>query len=65
MSTAQITSSQRQIWNVGIVYSLVILAIGLWVSLATGEWIALLCAGGLVVFPVSGVALLRSRKTSR
>jgi len=59
MSTAQITASRRRIWAGGVVYSLVILAIGLWVSLATGEWIALVCAGGLVVFPISGVALLR------
>jgi len=27
------------------------------VSLATGEWLALLCAAGLVVVPVGGVAL--------
>ena len=65
MSTAQITSSRRLIWAGAIVFSLVILAIGLWVSLATGEWIALLCAGGLVVFPASAVAFLRSRKSSR
>ena len=65
MSTNEITSSRRLIWAGGIVYSLVILAIGLWVSLATGEWIALLCAGGLIVFPVSGLAFFRSRKSSR
>ncbi|MBA8829569.1 hypothetical protein FB555_001678 [Alpinimonas psychrophila] len=64
MSTAQITSSRRRFWIFGIVYSLVILAAGLWVSLATGEWIAFFCAGGLVVFPVGGVAL-RSCKSSR
>ena len=65
MSTAQITSTQRRIWIFGIIYSLAILATGLWVSLATGEWIALFCAGGLVVFPVSAVALFRSRKSPR
>jgi uncharacterized membrane protein (DUF2068 family) len=65
MSTAQITSSRRLIWAGAIVYSLAIPAMGLWVSLATGEWIALLLAGGLVVFPVGGVAFLRSRKPPR
>jgi hypothetical protein len=34
-----------------------VLAIGLAVSVATGEWIALLCASGLVILPIGGMAL--------
>ncbi|MBG6215041.1 putative membrane protein [Cryobacterium sp. CAN_C3] len=64
MSTAHITSVRRRMWIIGIVCSLAILAFGLWVSVATGEWIALLCAGGLIVLPVGGVAT-RLHKSSR
>jgi hypothetical protein len=42
-------------------WSILVLGIGLWVSLATGEWIALLCAAGLVILPLGGLAL-RSRR---
>jgi len=45
----------------GWVWSVLVLGIGLWVSLATGEWIALLCAAGLVILPVGGLAL-RARR---
>ena len=57
MSTAAVNIPSKWIWSVAIVYSAVILTTGLWVSLATGEWIALLLATGLVVVPVGGVAL--------
>ncbi|TFD09314.1 MULTISPECIES: hypothetical protein [unclassified Cryobacterium] len=62
MSTAQINPSQHWIWFFGIVYSVVILGIGLWVSLVTGEWIAILCAVGLVLVPIGGLAV-RSRRS--
>ncbi|KGJ72304.1 hypothetical protein GY21_16260 [Cryobacterium roopkundense] len=65
MSTARVSSSPTWIWTVGIVYSVVILGIGFWASLATGEWIALLCAAGLVVVPVGGVALRSRTSPSR
>jgi hypothetical protein len=57
MSNSQTTTSRRWTWTFGIVYSVVILGIGLWVSLATGEWIALLCASGLVIIPIGGMAV--------
>jgi len=57
MSTAVVNAPSQWIWIVGIVYSSVILTTGLCVSVATGEWIALLCAVGLVVVPVGSVAL--------
>ena len=37
-------------------WSVVVLGVGLWVSLATGEWIALVCAAGLVILPLGGLA---------
>ncbi len=39
---------------VPVVYCLLIIGLGLWVSLATGEWIAMVCAAGLLVLPVRG-----------
>jgi hypothetical protein len=62
MSTAEIDTTRRWMWVFGVVFSVTILALGLWLSLATGEWIALLCASGLVALPVGGVAL-RSRRS--
>ena len=46
----------------GWVWSVVVLGLGVGVSLATGEWFALLCAGGLVVLPFGGLAL-RARRS--
>lgn len=57
MSASESDSTRRWIWVFGILFSMTILAIGLGLSLATGEWIALLCASGLVALPVGGVAL--------
>ncbi|TFC58655.1 MULTISPECIES: hypothetical protein [unclassified Cryobacterium] len=45
----------------GWLWSVAVLGLGLWVSLATGEWIALLCAAGLVILPIGGLAL-RARR---
>lgn len=52
----------RRMLALAIIYSVLMLAIGLWVSLATGEWIALLCASGLVVVPVGALAV-RTKKS--
>ena len=60
MSATAAAPSPRWIWISALGYSLVVLGIGLWMSLATGEWVALLCASALVVLPVAGVAA-RSR----
>ena len=61
MSKSQPNPSPRWIRPVAIVYIVVVLAIGLWVSLATGEWLALLCAFGLIVVPIGGRAYLLSK----
>lgn len=45
-----------------VVYCLLILGLGLWVSLATGEWIAMVCAAGLLVLPVRGYSSKRSKE---
>lgn len=42
------------------VYCLLIIGLGLWVSVATGEWIAMVCAAGLLVLPVRGYSSRRS-----
>ena len=42
-------------------WTAVVIGIGLGVSLATGEWIALFCAAGLVILPIGGLAL-RARR---
>ncbi|MCU1445519.1 hypothetical protein [Cryobacterium sp.] len=50
----------RSTW-LGWLWSGLVLGIGLWVSPTTGEWIALVCAAGLVILPLGGRAL-RSRR---
>ena len=57
MTIPRSTISTRATWGFAILYSVVVLAIGLAVSVATGEWIALLCASGLVILPIGGMAL--------
>ena len=37
---------------IAVAYSAVIIAVGVWVSVSTGEWLALVCALGLVVVPL-------------
>lgn len=64
MATTQQTSSPRWILIVGWLWSVIILGVGLVVSLATGEWIALLCAAGLVILPI-GSLLFRARRMPR
>jgi len=46
----------------GWLWSVLVLGIGLWVSLATGEWIALVCASGVMILPFAGGAL-RARRS--
>ncbi|WP_010205061.1 hypothetical protein [Salinibacterium sp. PAMC 21357] len=52
MTKSQAASSSRLIWALAAIYSVAVLAVGLWASFATGEWIALLAASGLVIVPV-------------
>ena len=63
MATPPIDNSHRIIVRFGIFYSLVILSLGLWVSVVTGDWIAMLLALGLVVLPVGGIAAYNRRPT--
>ena len=64
MSTSRDASSQRRWLIAGIIYSLVILSVGLLVSIVTEQWLAIVCAVGLVVIPVGG-ARVRSRRSRR
>ncbi|WP_146070543.1 hypothetical protein [Arthrobacter sp. 08Y14] len=48
------TRKRQPTLMVPVVYCLLIIGLGLWVSLATGEWIAMVCAAGLLVLPVRG-----------
>ena len=61
MATPPIDKSHRIIVRFGIFYSLVILSLGLWVSVVTGDWIAMLVASGLVVLPISGLTAYNRR----
>ncbi|QYH36579.1 hypothetical protein [Salinibacterium sp. M195] len=61
MTKPQAAVLSRRMLTFAVVYSVLILGIGLWISLATGEWIALLCASGLVILPV-GAAAVRAKK---
>ncbi len=61
MTLDQTAATHRRTTLFGWLWSVLVLGIGLWVSLATGEWIALLCAAGLVILPIGGLAL-RARR---
>ena len=64
MTTSQFDRS-RQRWLVaGIAYSLLVIAAGLTVSIATSQWLALVCAIGLVVVPI-GTSRLRATRSPR
>ncbi|WP_165384938.1 hypothetical protein [Cryobacterium sp. SO1] len=41
--------------------SVLVLGVGLWASLAAGEWIAVLCVAGPVILPIGGLALRAQR----
>lgn len=62
MTLDQTAATHRRTALFGWLWSVLVLGIGLWVSLATGEWIALVCASGLMVLPFAGVAL-RARRS--
>ncbi|MGV8911912.1 MAG: hypothetical protein ACOH14_04775 [Rhodoglobus sp.] len=61
MTKSQAAASPGWVWGLAATYSLLILAAGLWVSVATGEWIALVCVSGLILLPLGGLARRRSR----
>jgi hypothetical protein len=46
-----------------MVYSAGIIVLGLWVSISTGEWVAMICAAGLVVLPLGHRRTVRSSTT--
>jgi len=52
MTATRIERINRRIWVFAIVYSLAVVGVGVWVAFATGEWIAIVVALGLVVFPI-------------
>jgi len=62
MTVDQASVTRRRTTVLGWLWSVLVLGVGLWVSLATGEWIAMLCAAGLVILPVGGMAL-RARRS--
>lgn len=47
-----------------LAFTLVVLILGLWVSIATGEWIAMVCAAGLVVLPAGRYGARRRAKAT-
>ena len=51
MNTAQMDRNRRRFQAIGWVFSAIVLGIGLWVTIATGEWIAILLATALVIIP--------------
>jgi hypothetical protein len=55
MNTAQIDRNRRRFQAVGWVFSAIVLGTGLWVTIATGEWIAILLATALVIIPAGTV----------
>jgi hypothetical protein len=55
MNSPQIQRTRRRLQAVGWVFSAIILTLGIWLTIATGEWIALLLALGLVIIPVGTV----------
>ena len=62
MAAERTDSSFRRSPLFGWLWSVLVLGIGLWVSLATGEWLALVCASGLMILPLAGSAL-RARRS--
>lgn len=61
MTTAPDHVFRRRSTLFGWLWSVVVLGLGLGLSLATGEWLALLCAAGLVILPLGGLAV-RARR---
>jgi len=55
MSTPNAHLSLKRWILIAVVYSAVVIALGVWVSVASGEWLALVCALGLVIVPL-GIA---------
>ncbi|WP_342024988.1 hypothetical protein AAE021_07495 [Arthrobacter citreus] len=47
-----------------LAFSLVVLILGLSVSVATGEWIGVICAAGLVVLPAGRYGARRRAKAT-
>jgi len=62
MTVDRSATTARRTTLFGWGWSILVLGIGLWVSLATGEWIALLCAAGLVILPLGGLAMRARRR---
>lgn len=52
MTATRIERTNRRVWAFAIVYSLAVMGVGVWVAFATGEWIGIVAALGLVVFPI-------------
>jgi len=61
MTTLKLDRERRRWLIAGIAYSVAIVAAGFGVSIATGEWLALICATGLVVVPVAAARARSSR----
>jgi hypothetical protein len=63
-AASQFDTFRRRIGMAAIIYGIVVVVLGSSVSIATGEWIAFVCAIGFVIVPVGSLAL-RSRHSSR
>ncbi|PWC07910.1 hypothetical protein [Mycetocola zhujimingii] len=50
----------RWLWVVALVWTLVVIGLGLWVALSTGQWIALVLAFALAA-PIDVMLVRRSR----
>ena len=53
--------TQRWPWVVGILFSAVILGVGVWVSVVTGQWLALVLAVGLTA-PIDVMLMRRHQR---
>jgi hypothetical protein len=55
MTSSQLARSRRRFQLAGWVFSAIVLTAGIWVTVATGEWVALLLALGLIIIPAGTV----------
>lgn len=62
MATTKLERTNRRIWVFAVLYSLTIMGLGLWVTSASGEWIAIVCATGLVILPIRAIGWRTDRR---
>lgn len=62
VATTKLERTNRRIWVFAVVYSVAIMSLGVWVTIATGESIAIFCAAGLVILPVGAIGWRTGRR---